>query len=138
VRTYLNLTDPQAQQLREILVNAEKSSVETRAQLTVRGIELRELLRADNPDAAAVMKKVQEISDLRAEMMKQHIQAFLNAQKVLTPEQRKKIRQFRENRRAFGMRREGVRTHRGFGERRPQGQGMPPAPSPRPGEPPVN
>ncbi len=138
VKAYLNLSDPQAQQLRQIIVNNEKSGVQTHAQLTVRGIELRELLRADQPDSDAVMKKVQEISDLRGQEMKQHIQALLDAGKVLTPEQRKKIRQFIENREAFGMRARTFGEHRGFTTRPHEGPGMPPAPRPRPGEPPVN
>ncbi|MBZ5565982.1 MAG: Spy/CpxP family protein refolding chaperone [Acidobacteriia bacterium] len=138
VKAYLNLSEPQAQQLRKIVVDNEKSSVQTRAQLEVRGIELREMLRADQLDGDAVMKKVQEISDLRGQEMKQHIQALLEAQKVLTPEQRKKIRQFIENREAFGMRNRTFGEHRGFTARPHEGPGTPPAPTPRPGEPPVN
>ncbi len=138
VKAYLNLSDPQAQQLRQIVVSSEKSSIQTRAQLEVRHIELRELLRADQPDSDAIMKKVQEISDLRGQEMKQHVQALLDAEKVLTPEQRKKIRQFIENREAFGMRARTFGEHRGFTARPHEGPGMPPAPTPRPGEPPVN
>ncbi len=138
VKAYLNLSEPQAQQLRQIIVNTEKSSIQTRAQLEVRGIELRELLRADQLDGDAVMKKVQEISDLRGQEMKQHIQALLAADKVLTPEQRKKIRQFIENREAFGMRARTFGERRGFTTRPHERPGTPPAPTPRPGEPPVN
>ena len=138
VKAYLNLSEPQAQQLRKIVVDNEKSGVQTRAQLEVRGIELREMLRADQPDSDAVMKKVQENSDLRGQEMKQHIQALLEAQKVLTPEQRKKVRQFIENREAFGMRNRTFGEHRGFTARPHEGPGVPPAPTPRPGEPPVN
>ncbi len=138
VKAYLNLSEPQAQQLRKIVVDNEKSSVQTRAQLEVRGIELREMLRADQPDSDAVMKKVQEISDLRGQEMKQHIQALLEAQKVLTPEQRKKIRQFVESRHAFAGQREHFKTGGRVGGPPHEGPGMPSAPMPRPGEPPVN
>ena len=101
VRTYLGLTDPQVVQLRKILVDAEKATVKDRADIAVRGIELRELLRADNPDHDAVMQKVQEISQLRERLMNQHVEALLAAKKVLTPEQQKKVRSFIESR---GMR----------------------------------
>ncbi len=137
VKAYLNLTEPQAQKLRQIVVDAEKSGVQTGAQLAVRGIELRELLRADLPDRDAVMKKVEELSSLRGQMMKQHVQALLDAESVLTPEQRKKVRQFIETRHAFGGRAERF-EERGFRTRPHDGPGMPPAPTPRPGEPPVN
>lgn len=98
VKAALGLTDDQATHLRQIVVDTEKSSVKTGAEMAVRGIELRELLRADKPDRQAVMKKVDEISSLRQEMMRQHIDALLNAKNVLTPEQQKKIRSFIERR----------------------------------------
>jgi Spy/CpxP family protein refolding chaperone len=100
VKTELGLSDEQSQRLRQIVVDTEKSSIKTRADLAVRGIELRELLRSNNPDRNAVMSKVQEISNLRGEMMKQHVGALLAAKAVLTPEQQKKIQAFIERRQA--------------------------------------
>lgn len=125
VRTALGLTDEQANQLRQIMVEAQKSALKTRADLGVRRIELRELMRGDQPDREAVMKKVEEISDLRGQMMKQRIDSLLAAKAILTPEQQKKIRAFME-RRARG------RSERGWFERRrprrPMRPGVPPAP----------
>jgi Spy/CpxP family protein refolding chaperone len=100
VKSALGLTDDQSSRLRQIVVDTEKSTITERAQMAVRGIELRELLRADKPDREAVMKEVDEISALRAEMLKKDIDALLTAQSVLTPEQQKKIRSFIERRRA--------------------------------------
>jgi len=99
VRTELGLTDQQADRLHQIAVEAKKSSVKTQADIAVRGIELREMLRADKPDREAVMKRVQEISELRGQLMKQHIESFLAAKSVLTPEQQKKMRALMEHRR---------------------------------------
>jgi Spy/CpxP family protein refolding chaperone len=138
LRAYLNLTDQQVGRLHQIAVDAEKSSVKTRADLELRGIELRELLRADNPDHDAVLKKVQEISELRGQMMKQHIESLLTAKSVLTPEQQKKLRSFREDRGFGGPAR--MMGHRA-GQGRPVGQpgtpGAPAAPPVHPDEPPV-
>lgn len=106
VKAELALTDPQVTQLRKIVVDTQKSGIQTRAQLAVRGIELRELLRAEKPDRDAVLKKTQEISELRGQMMKQHIEALLAAKSVLTPEQQKKIETFMERRRMGGPMRE--------------------------------
>ncbi len=107
------------------MVEVQKSALKTRADLGVRRIELRELMRADQPDREAVMKKVEEISDLRGQMMMQRIDSLLAAKSVLTPEQQKKIRTFME-RRARG------RSERGWFEqrrpRRPMRPGVPPAP----------
>jgi Spy/CpxP family protein refolding chaperone len=145
VRTTLGLSDEQASRLRQVMVEAEKSALKTRADLGVRQIELRELLRADQPDRGAVTKKVQEISELRGQMMQQRIDSLLASKAILTPEQQQKIRAFMQRRG-----REGFRTRGGFGEgegfrgrssgrRFPGGAGpMPPAaPSapPPPGDP---
>ena len=140
LRAYLNLTDQQADRLHQISVDSEKSSVKTRADLELRGIELHELLRADNPDHDAVMKKVQEISELRGQRMKQHMETLLAARNVLTPEQQKKLRSFRENRGFGGPGREHMMEHRG-GHGGPVGHpgapGAPAAPPAHPDEPPV-
>lgn len=98
IKSALGLTDQQTDRLRHIMVETEKTSVKNRAEIEVHGIELRELLHADNSDRDAVMKKVQEISSLRGEMMQQHVAALLDAKAVLTPEQQKKIHAFMETR----------------------------------------
>lgn len=96
MKSALGLTDDQSVRLRKIVVDTEKSTIKSRADLKVRGIELRELMRTDAPDRQAVMKKVDEISALRQEMMKQEMDALLNAKSVLSPEQQKKVRSFLE------------------------------------------
>ena len=119
MKARLGLTDDQVSRLRQVVVDSEKATIKTRAEMKIRGIELRELLRADKPDQAAVMKKVDEISALRGEMMKQHVSALLSAKTILTPEQQKKIRSFMERRHGEG----GPRTQ--FFERRvPPPMGM--------------
>ncbi len=113
LRTYLDLTDSQVSQLRKIAVDAEIATVKDRADVRVRGIELRELLRAENPDRDAIMQKVQEISQARERLMKQRIDALLAAQKVLTPDQQKKARSFIESHGMWGARRSRFGEHRG-------------------------
>lgn len=128
VRSELGLSDQQAERLRQIVVDVEKSSVKTGAEMAVRGIELRELLRADNPDRGAALKKVQDISNLRGEMMKQHVEALLAAKTVLTPEQQKKIRTFIEGRRAAEFWRERFGPHPPMPGRPPEPPGKAPKP----------
>lgn len=93
-RARVNLTDNQVTRLRQIVTNAEKSNIQTRAQMRIDGIDLRQMLEAEKPDQDAVLKKVQQISELRGQMMKNNVQALLEAKTVLTPEQQEKIRQF--------------------------------------------
>jgi len=134
IRTYLRLADPQVERLRQIAVETEKANVKTRAEIEVRSIELREALRADKPDRDEIMKRVQEISDLRREMMKHNVEAILAAKAVLSPEQQRRVFSLLEN------------WHEGRGAGDEPG-GVPAMPLPRsrvpaqvplhPGEPPV-
>jgi Spy/CpxP family protein refolding chaperone len=94
VKSALGLTDEQTAKLRQIMVDGRKSAIKTRADLEVQNLELRELLRADQPNRDAVLRKVQEISQLRGEMMQQRVESLLSAKSVLTAEQQQKIRQF--------------------------------------------
>ena len=110
VRQYLGLTDDQVGRLHKIGIDAEKASVQTRADMQLRHIELGELLRADNPDHDAIMQKLDEVNTLQGKMQKQHVETLLSARSVLTPEQLKKVKTFMENR---GRRRPGTRTHDG-------------------------
>ena len=135
IKSALGLTDEQVGRLRHIMVETEKTSVKNRAEIEVRGIELRELLHAENSDRDAVMKKVQEISGLRGEMMQHHIAALLDAKAVLTPEQQKKVRAFVESRvetRGLG----GPENRMFFGGDRRGGPPAPPAPHEHPDGPP--
>ena len=134
IRIYLRLSDPQVERLRQIVVEAEKANVKTRAEIEVRSIELREALRADKPDRDEILKQVQEISDLRREMMKHQVEAILAAKAVLSPEQQKRLFSLLENRHE-GRRKED--EMHGLHAKPLPGPGVP-APVPiHPGEPPV-
>jgi hypothetical protein len=135
IRTYLRLEGPQVERLRQIVLETEKANVKTRAEIEVRRIELREALRADKPDRDEILKKAQQISDLRGEMMKHNVEAILAAKAVLSPEQQRRVFSIIENRyegRPVGEERRGLRA-------KPlPGPGVPPEPIPvHPGEPPV-
>ena len=134
VRIYLGLTDPQVERLRQIAVETEKANVKTRAEIEVRSIELREALRADKPDRDEVLKQVQEISDLRREMMKHNVEAILAAKAVLSPEQQRKVLAIFENRHEGGPVGEEPGGLRAKPLPRP---GVPPQVPLHPGEPPV-
>jgi flagellar basal body-associated protein FliL len=134
-RSYLGLEGPQVERLRQIALEMEKANVKTRAEIEVRSIELREALRADKPDRDEILKKVQEISDLRGGMMKQDVEAILAAKSVLTPEQQRKVMFLIENREEGGPAGEG----RGGAHAKPltkPRESPQPAP-PHPDEPPV-
>jgi len=134
-RSHLGLEGPQVERLRQIALEIEKANVKIRAEIEVRNIELREALRADKPDRDEILRKVQEVSDLRGGMMKQDVEAILAAKSVLTSEQQKKVMFIIEDRKAGGPYGEG----RGGAHAKPltrPGESPRPAP-PHPDEPPV-
>jgi len=94
VRTVLGLTDQQADSLRKIVVDMETYTIKTGADIAVDAIDLRELLRADKPDRAAVMSKGDEISKSTSQLITHGLDAMLAAKAILTPEQQKIIRAY--------------------------------------------
>ncbi len=107
VRAMLGLTDQQADSLRKIVVDTETFTIKTAADIAVNSIELRELLRADKPDRAAVMSKGDEISKSTSQLISRYLDAMLAAKAILTPEQQKMIRAYLEN--GPGLRGDGAR-----------------------------
>jgi Spy/CpxP family protein refolding chaperone len=97
VRTVLGLTDEQADGLRKIIVGTETFTIKTGADIAVDSIDLRELLRADKPDRAAVRSKGDEISKSTSQLINHYLDAILAAKAVLTPEQQKMIRAYIES-----------------------------------------
>jgi periplasmic protein CpxP/Spy len=134
MRTELGLNDDQVSRLHKIGIDAEKASIQTRADMQLHRIELRELMRADNPDESAIMAKMDQINALQGKMEKARVQTMLSARSVLTADQLKKLKAMRENRGMGGP--GGGRMMRG-GQRRPGGPGAPGGSAPKPQEPAV-
>jgi len=138
VREYLSLSDEQVERLHKLGLESEKTSVQARADMQLRRIELRELLRADNPDHDAIMKKLDEVNALRGKMEKQRMETMLSARSVLTPDQQKKLKTFRQNRGFGDGQGRGRSMERRGGMGRPGGPGNPSGgSSPKPPEPPT-
>jgi Spy/CpxP family protein refolding chaperone len=122
MKAELGLTDEQAGKLRQIFTESRKAGIRTRADLQIKRMELHEIMMGDKADRDAAMKKVQEISDLRAQQMRSHVESMLAAKTILTPEQQKKIHAMMAER--MSHRGEGFQGRRGMG-RRPGGFGGP-------------
>jgi len=99
VQKELAITAEQRQKLEDIRFNIEKESIQRRAAIQVQRMELQRLVDADNPDRAAVDKKIQEAAQEEAALLRATINARLNAKAVLTAEQRAKLVQLRQSRR---------------------------------------
>lgn len=113
----LGLSAEQKEKIRQIKLAAHKQNIEQRAKLQLARLELHELMQADSPDQKQIEAKLAELSKLRDVAMHNHVNTFLEMQKVLTPEQRKKAKDLRlwGNGPGFGQRHDGPGLGRGEG-----------------------
>ncbi|MFQ6114044.1 MAG: Spy/CpxP family protein refolding chaperone, partial [bacterium] len=80
----LELTEEQLTEIKEQRVATEKSSIELRSNIQIAELELRELLRQDNPDENQIISKIEEIGKLKTELRLTRVQGRLAIKKVLT------------------------------------------------------
>lgn len=97
VRTMLGITEQQADSLHKVVLDTETFTITTGAAAAVDALELRELLRADKPDRAAVMSKGGELSKSTSDLISHYLDAILTAKQIFTPEQQKMIQNYMEN-----------------------------------------
>jgi Spy/CpxP family protein refolding chaperone len=93
----LGLSEEQANSLRKIVTDTEIFTIQRGANMAVDAIQLKELLRADKPDKAAVMSKGDEISKDTSELINHYVGAILDAKAILTPQQQQMIREYLAN-----------------------------------------
>lgn len=126
-RERLGLSESQEQQLKELRLQHKRDAVRRQADLKIARLDLQELMSAPTLDERAITAKVKQLGALQSAAFEARMQARLEAQRLLTPEQRQKMRDMRQHRgdKMKGRRFEGRRPHRpqggfGGGERPPQ------------------
>jgi hypothetical protein len=85
----LKLSEEQKKDFDKIHVDMEKQEIAQKAKNETARVELRQLLKADNPDKSAIEKKMNEIADLEVQMHMIKINSWFDVNKLLTPEQQK-------------------------------------------------
>lgn len=88
----LGLSRAQRDRLANLRDEQMRRAIRGRADLRLAQLDLRKLLRSDEPDARAIDAQIERIQGLRTEMMKSRIHGFLSLRSTLTPEQRDKLR----------------------------------------------
>ena len=91
-----NLTDEKTPQLKSLKNTVEKKLIQDEAEMKVLRIELYDLVRQDKVDLKAVDTKIEKMGELYTKIKKDYIYAKLDAEKILTGEQRDKFRKHRE------------------------------------------
>jgi Spy/CpxP family protein refolding chaperone len=117
MREKLGITAEQAAKIHMATTELRKAQIRSRADLEVKQLELSELLRADNPDRAAIDKKLDEIGATQLAQRKSEVGYFFRMRDTLTSEQRQNLQQMREEFRHRGP--EGRGMHRPAGHTPP-------------------
>ena len=95
----LGLSKDQLDQVHEIFDDQAKSSAQDRADLQSARADLEKMMRDDEPDRSSIERQIDRIEQLQAELQKSSAWAMLDARKLLTPQQRKKLDQMLAERR---------------------------------------
>jgi len=91
IQRMLGLTEEQRNKLEDIRSSSAKVAIQQRANLQIQRLDLERLMRAENPDRAAIDGKLQELAQTRAALTRAAVFATLDARGVLTKEQRQKL-----------------------------------------------
>ena len=99
---WLELTDEQLVEIRKLVFAARRGHITMEADLELARLELHEMLDADNPTRADVMKQIDKVGQLETQTRKHKIGVLLEVRALLSPEQRTKLEtgrhRFREKR----------------------------------------
>jgi Spy/CpxP family protein refolding chaperone len=109
-RDRVGITPEQAQKIRTETLDFRKTEIRNRADLQIQYLDLKNLLSADSPDRGAINKQLDEIGSTQLAQRKAAINFHLDMRAALTPDQKQKLRQMREDffRRRFAPRGPGA------------------------------
>jgi Spy/CpxP family protein refolding chaperone len=100
---HLGLDDKQKDALKALRSKTMKDMVKRRADKQIAAIELSDLLGKDPVDMKAVEASVKKNASLKADMFLAHIKAREEMKSILTPDQRKRMKEMMESGRGCGM-----------------------------------
>jgi Spy/CpxP family protein refolding chaperone len=88
----LGLSDDQVKKLKDIINDSKKFVIQKKAEKDISRLEIDSLLDETEPDQSKIFAEVDNISKAKADIMKEHIKASIQARNVLTPEQYKQAK----------------------------------------------
>ncbi len=93
----LGLTEGQQEELRTLRTDAQKNRIQSQADMRIKRLEMAELMRADEPDRAAIERKLDEIAAARKTQFLAKLDHRNAMKEILTPEQLEKMKTLRKN-----------------------------------------
>jgi Spy/CpxP family protein refolding chaperone len=103
MRQQLGITDEQVAKFHSMNEDFQKAGIQNRATMQIKRMELDDLLRADNPDRAAIDRKLAEVNTAQAAGEKANIDHMLAMRSLLTADQKAKLKTMMQNRPGPGM-----------------------------------
>ncbi len=91
----LQLSDEQVGRIEKIARDHQLEAIDLRATLEKQEVTLRSLMGNDPPDESQVLAQIDKVAQARADLEKSRVRMTLAVQRVLTPEQSKKLRGMR-------------------------------------------
>ncbi len=85
----LKLTDQQQEQFSKVKFDTQKKMIELKAKVETSKLELRRLMDAETIDKSLIEKKMNEIAVNEVAIRMNHLNSWIELNKVLTPEQQK-------------------------------------------------
>jgi len=87
------LTDEQRDKIAAIREQHRQKNWGTMGQVQAEQFKLRRMYSADRIDSAAILEQQKKVDELRRQMLKSRLEGRREIEAVLTPEQRKQLRQ---------------------------------------------
>ncbi|MDH5678921.1 MAG: periplasmic heavy metal sensor [Nitrospinota bacterium] len=88
--TALDLTDEQAEKVRQIHSAKRKDLIDVQASIQKAMIDLTDELQKDKPNQATIDSSIEKIVVLKSKMERSKLQSMVEVSSILTPEQKKK------------------------------------------------
>ena len=92
----LDLTAAQREKLKLVREREARKAIQTRADIQLARLDLRQLMEADKPDQRSIEAQIDKIAALRTGLEKSRVATMLEIRASLTAEQQKKLKELRE------------------------------------------
>ena len=123
----LSLDSAQAEAIRKIMYDTRQSMIQLRADQEAARAAIEFQMDSDTPDEKAVMAACEKLGQVNAEIARNRVRNQMEISKLLTPEQREKMKQLRER-----MKQRRENRGREFGGEEGRGRMPPGGPGRRP------
>ena len=99
----LNVNDNQLNQIRELKIALKKDLIRKKADIEIITVDIRSLLHEDEIDVNAVSKLIDQKYEIKKDNMKKVVKSFAELKKILTKEQKEKLKEVIRDQRGMHM-----------------------------------